>query len=293
VDARSDLYALGCLLYAMLSGGPPFAADHPVAVLHQHLHRRPVSLRALCAGVPPDLDRLAGDLLAKDPAARPATADLVRRRLAAITGGSAAGPQEVGGEGAGPAAALAGAVEVGGTPSLAPSATRLEPLAEAGPPPERPLPGPRAGGAHRRRREPGRLGRWGHGRVAAVALPAAALAGTVFCAGWSEPPAGAPAPQAPPPAGPAAPALTLPAAPAPTPPAARFAAAVPQRVGAGAPAPEAGRDLRRGLEEIDRRSARGQTGKADGKRAEPGHKHAEFRRRGRPAVAWHDASGSI
>jgi hypothetical protein len=81
VDARTDLYALGCVLYAMLAGSPPFAGDGPISVVYQHLHRAPVPVRSLRGDVPPDLDNLVGQLLAKSPADRPADAAQVRTRL--------------------------------------------------------------------------------------------------------------------------------------------------------------------------------------------------------------------
>jgi len=84
-DARSDLYALGCLLYAMLTGAPPFTGDDPLAVLHRHLHQPPVPVRAHRVDVPAELERLVGELLDKDPAHRPADAGLVRARLAKQT----------------------------------------------------------------------------------------------------------------------------------------------------------------------------------------------------------------
>ena len=89
VDGRADLYAVGCLLYTMLTGEPPFDGSNPIDVLDQQLNDPPVPLRDLRADVPPDLHRLAGELLAKDPADRPATARSVQDRLTAIAGRAA------------------------------------------------------------------------------------------------------------------------------------------------------------------------------------------------------------
>ncbi|WP_432826072.1 serine/threonine-protein kinase [Dactylosporangium sp. CA-092794] len=83
-DARADLYALGCVLYAMVSGGPPFTGRTPVEVLQQHLHEVPVPPAELRADVPAELDRLVLELLDKDPARRPESAEAVRHRLAAL-----------------------------------------------------------------------------------------------------------------------------------------------------------------------------------------------------------------
>jgi serine/threonine protein kinase len=80
-DARSDLYSLGCVLYALLAGRPPFTAEHPLGVVQQHL----TSPAPRLADVPAELDRLVADLLAKDPRDRPASAEEVRQRLAELT----------------------------------------------------------------------------------------------------------------------------------------------------------------------------------------------------------------
>ncbi|MFE0101553.1 protein kinase [Streptomyces sp. NPDC059009] len=85
VDGRADLYALGCVLFALLTGGPPFADDRDFyAVLMDHIATPPPRLAALRPRVPDELDRLAGQLLAKDPAERPAFAGVVADRLRAL-----------------------------------------------------------------------------------------------------------------------------------------------------------------------------------------------------------------
>ena len=77
----TDLYALGCVLHAMLTGAPPFGGENPIAVLQQHLNQAPPALPAGRMGMAPQLDRLVGELLAKNPAGRPADAANVRDRL--------------------------------------------------------------------------------------------------------------------------------------------------------------------------------------------------------------------
>jgi serine/threonine-protein kinase len=87
VDARSDLYGLGCVLFTLLTNQAPFTGESAVAVLSQHLHATPPSLLSLRPDTPPMLARLVEELLSKDPSARPASAADVVRRLAAISTG--------------------------------------------------------------------------------------------------------------------------------------------------------------------------------------------------------------
>lgn len=86
VDERTDLYALGCLMYATLTGAPPFTGDNPMNVLYQHIHATPRPVREQRPDVPAELDRLIGSLLAKDPAARPPSAAAVQAALPDVTG---------------------------------------------------------------------------------------------------------------------------------------------------------------------------------------------------------------
>lgn len=81
VDERADLYALGCVIYAMLTGQPPFTGPTAVVVLlaHQQQHARDV--RELRPDVPADLAALVDRLLAKDPRDRPASAAQVAEAL--------------------------------------------------------------------------------------------------------------------------------------------------------------------------------------------------------------------
>jgi predicted ATPase/class 3 adenylate cyclase len=80
-DTRSDLYALGACLYEMLTGRPPFLGDDAVAVISQHLNTAPVAPSWHNVAVSPGVEALVLALLAKDPAARPASATAVAAEL--------------------------------------------------------------------------------------------------------------------------------------------------------------------------------------------------------------------
>jgi serine/threonine protein kinase len=84
VDGRADLYSLGCVLYQLLSGRPPFFSTLPGALLMMQVMDRPTPLNVVRPDLPAGLSELVGDLLEKEPAARPATAAEVASRIAAI-----------------------------------------------------------------------------------------------------------------------------------------------------------------------------------------------------------------
>ena len=73
-DARSDLYSLGCVLYEMVTGRPPFLGDDPVAIISQHINTPPVAPSWHNPEVPRALEALILRLLAKDPDERPESA---------------------------------------------------------------------------------------------------------------------------------------------------------------------------------------------------------------------------
>ncbi|HEX6757884.1 MAG TPA: Stk1 family PASTA domain-containing Ser/Thr kinase [Propionibacteriaceae bacterium] len=67
VDARSDLYSAGCLLYELLVGRPPFIGDSPVSVAYQHVREAPVPPSQLDPELTPEIDAVVLKALAKDP----------------------------------------------------------------------------------------------------------------------------------------------------------------------------------------------------------------------------------
>jgi serine/threonine protein kinase/tetratricopeptide (TPR) repeat protein len=84
VDARADLYSLGCILYELVTGRPPFVGEAPIEVLYQHLEAKPRPPSELAPGLPPELDELLLRLLEKQPRRRLGYADDVSAALGRI-----------------------------------------------------------------------------------------------------------------------------------------------------------------------------------------------------------------
>ncbi|MDB1086606.1 TerD family protein [Streptomyces sp. ACA25] len=81
VEARSDLYALGCMLYALATGRPPFQAEALYALMRQQMLDTPAPPSALRAGLPEEWDDLILALLAKLPEERPGSAAELAERI--------------------------------------------------------------------------------------------------------------------------------------------------------------------------------------------------------------------
>ncbi|HEX3716198.1 MAG TPA: Stk1 family PASTA domain-containing Ser/Thr kinase [Trebonia sp.] len=67
VDARSDLYSTGCLMYELLTGRPPFTGDSPVAIAYQHVRENPVPPSRIDPSLPPWADSIVLKAMAKSP----------------------------------------------------------------------------------------------------------------------------------------------------------------------------------------------------------------------------------
>jgi serine/threonine protein kinase len=83
LDARSDLYSLGVILYQMLTGRPPFTDDDAIVVMARHIKTAPRSMSdgAPDANVPLDIENAVMRVLSKDPANRPQTAEAMVAEL--------------------------------------------------------------------------------------------------------------------------------------------------------------------------------------------------------------------
>ena len=81
IDARADVYALGCVIFECLTGKPPFTGEHPVAILAKVLLEDAPRLRSIAPSTPGDLDVLVDRMLAKDPEKRPRDGNEVAEAL--------------------------------------------------------------------------------------------------------------------------------------------------------------------------------------------------------------------
>jgi hypothetical protein len=175
LDARTDVYALGCVLHQTLTGEVPYVRDSDVAKMYAHLSEPPPAATALVPDLPAQLDQVIGRAMAKDPDARyPSAGDLGRAALAAAQWQAPAEPERSVARGeAAPATAVA---PVAPTVQAPPPTQQLppEPTYEQPQPyyPEATQPLP-----------PTRRGRGVAVGVVAAVLGAGILAGGLFAAG--------------------------------------------------------------------------------------------------------------
>ncbi|MBN8226671.1 protein kinase [Corallococcus macrosporus] len=90
VGPATDLYALGVMAFQMLTGARPFQGEN-VQVMFAHVEQAPPRPSSKVEGIPPELDALVLQLMEKDPAKRPASAEAVRQRLKALSLGRSPG----------------------------------------------------------------------------------------------------------------------------------------------------------------------------------------------------------
>jgi len=136
VDARSDLYSVGCLLFELLTGRPPFVGDSPVSVAYQHVREEAPKPSDFASDVPAQLDQVVLRALAKDRNQRYATAQEFLGDLRAVLGGAplspstgaiAVGSAAFGAGAAGVAAAAAASAGTGENPQLTPEELAEQP----------------------------------------------------------------------------------------------------------------------------------------------------------------------
>jgi serine/threonine-protein kinase len=121
VDARSDLYSTGCLLYELLTGRPPFTGDSPVAIAYQHVKEDPVPPSRVDPEVPAWADAIVLKAMEKDPAYRYQSAGEMRNDLQrALAGAPVAAPMQTQTYGSGTRRMGAATQTVGRTAAIPP-----------------------------------------------------------------------------------------------------------------------------------------------------------------------------
>ncbi|GAA1483152.1 Stk1 family PASTA domain-containing Ser/Thr kinase [Gordonia sinesedis] len=93
VDPRSDIYSMGCVLFELLTGQPPFTGDSPVAVAHQHVHEDPPWPSAIRPDIPRELDSVVLKAMSKNKENRyQSAADLRADLIKVLAGGRPSAP---------------------------------------------------------------------------------------------------------------------------------------------------------------------------------------------------------
>ncbi|MFF4122242.1 Stk1 family PASTA domain-containing Ser/Thr kinase [Microbispora rosea] len=93
VDARSDIYSTGCVLYELLTGQPPFTGDSPVAIAYQHVREDPIPPSRIDPEIPQWADAIVLKAMAKDPVHRYQSAAEMRGDLQRALSGMPVDPQ--------------------------------------------------------------------------------------------------------------------------------------------------------------------------------------------------------
>jgi eukaryotic-like serine/threonine-protein kinase len=98
VDQRSDVYALGCMLFALITGAPPFDVEGAGEIIAMHLREPAPALSSRVYGIPPELEAIVAHCLAKDPAHRYTSGTELAAAIGAVLGSaSIVGLQVTGG----------------------------------------------------------------------------------------------------------------------------------------------------------------------------------------------------
>ncbi|GAB2654369.1 Stk1 family PASTA domain-containing Ser/Thr kinase [Gordonia jinhuaensis] len=93
VDARSDVYSMGCVLFELLTGQPPFTGDSPLAVAYQHVREDPPLPSSVVPEIGPELDSITLKAMAKNPANRyQSAADMRADLIKVLAGGKPSAP---------------------------------------------------------------------------------------------------------------------------------------------------------------------------------------------------------
>jgi beta-lactam-binding protein with PASTA domain/predicted Ser/Thr protein kinase len=132
VDARSDLYSTGCLLYELLTGRPPFTGESPVSIAYQHVSEDPVPPSQLDPAVPESVDAVVMKSLAKSPDDRYQSAAEFRQDVERAIAGAPVTALIPAGAAAGAAAATQVMSPTGATPAAAPEKKQTSPWVWAG-----------------------------------------------------------------------------------------------------------------------------------------------------------------
>ncbi|GGO13268.1 putative serine/threonine-protein kinase [Microbispora rosea subsp. aerata] len=93
VDARSDIYSTGCVLYELLTGQPPFTGDSPVAIAYQHVREDPIPPSRIDPEIPQWADAIVLKAMAKDPLQRYQSAAEMRADIQRVLSGMPVDPQ--------------------------------------------------------------------------------------------------------------------------------------------------------------------------------------------------------